>query len=423
MLGFTRSLLIVLISLSLLGCNKGEKPKASATANSASQAQSSDVLTVSYCQGFRHSVDRTLKLVGTVVVDKSVKVPSLATGQVDEVFVVQGQRVGKGQTLATIDTSDSRLAVKRSQAQLAQELAVLGLKSPTEKLRGIDEVPAVIKAKASLENARQNLERYKSLHKQHLVSDQEYLQQETTFISAKADYQAAKESVFQNLASVQAAQFQVAISQKAVTDAVITAPVSGVIEQVTTASGAYLSAGGDSGIIILKDRPLFVSLDIAQIHLSQLAVGRTLTFKTLPYPDREVMARVTQLGGRVDPNSGGIPVRAQVLNPPNWLVPGLSAQVELFTERLPDQMLVPQAAVLTQAGKSVVYAVKSSSGELATVEKLPVTTGQIIGDWVVVDGSIDEAASFIASDLLSLEDNGKVKLGQKLKIAVPESLR
>ena len=137
---------------------------------SASTRPEQKMLKVSYGQGFLHSVERTLPLVGTVVADKSVTVPSRATGQVVEVYVVQGERVSQGQILATVDTSDSRLAVRKSQAELAQELAVLGLKSSQDKLRSVDEVPSVIKAKATLENAKENLDRYEKLHREHLVA-------------------------------------------------------------------------------------------------------------------------------------------------------------------------------------------------------------------------------------------------------------
>lgn len=424
-MGYSVRLFLTILALSvlILGCKKSDKPATPKPSASASQTQQKNTLTVSYSQGMVHSVERTLPLVGTVVADKSVTVPSRATGQIEQVYIVEGQRVVRGQTLATVDTSDSRLAVKKAEAQLGQELAVLGLKSPKDKLRSLDDVPSVIKAKANLENAKENLKRYESLHRQHLVSDVDYLQKKTTYITSEADYRAAKESVVQNLASVKAAQFSVAISEKKVTDAVITAPVSGVVDSVTTASGAYVSAGGDTGIVLLKDRPMFVALNVPQIHLAQLGIGKTLSFKTPAYPDQIVTARITQMGGRVNSNSGDIPARAQVLNPPPWLVPGVSAEIELFTERLPDRLLVPQAAVLTQAGKSSVFVVESSSGKTATVKKVDVKTGQRTGDWVVVDGALDDTKRVITSDLLSMDDGTKVELGKELDVTVPESLR
>lgn len=414
---------ILALSVVVLGCKKSDSPKSPKPTTSATQSQGPTTLKVSYSFGRIHSVEKTLPLVGTVVADKSVTIPSRATGQINEVYVAEGQRVSRGQTLATVDTSDSVLAVKRSQAQLAQELAVLGLNSPSEKLRSIDEIPSVIKAKATMDNALENLKRYESLHRQHLVSDEEYLQKKTAFVTAEADYKAAKEGVSQNLASVRAAQYAVAINQKKLTDAVITAPVSGVLDQVTTAPGAYVSAGGDTGMIILKDRPLYVALDVPQIHLAQVGIGRILRFKTPAYPDQLISARITQMGGKVNTASGDIPARAQILNPPSWMVPGVAAEVELYTERLPDKLLIPQAGVLTQAGKSSVFVVASASGKIAKVRKVSVKTGQQTGDWIVVDGELMETDKVITSDLLALDDQTEVELGQELEVKVPESLR
>ena len=255
------------------------------------------------------------------------------------------------------------------------------------------------------------------------MSDVDYLQKKTAYVTAEADYRAALESVTQNMASVRAAQLSVAINQKKVTDAVVRAPVSGVVDEVTTAPGAYVSAGSNTGIVILKDRPLYVSLDVPQIHLAQLAVGKILTFKTPAYPDQTVTARVAQLGGRVNSNSGAIPARAEILSPPSWMVPGVSAEVELMAERLPDKLLVPQAAVLTQAGKSSVFVVASRSGDTATLKKVQVKVGQQSGDWVVVEGEVDPYQKLVTSDLLGLDDGGKVELGQEIKPEIPESLR
>lgn len=419
-----RNLLYALAVLAVLaGCHKEADKKASNPAPTPSTEAQTKTLTVSFSRGILRSLDKTLPLVGTVVADKTVTVSSRATGQVERVYIVQGDRVSQGQVLATVDTSDSRLAVRKSQAELAQELAVLGLKSPTDKLRSVDQVPSVLKAKATMDNAKQNLDRYEKLHRENLVSDEQYLDQKTTYITAEADYRAAVESVSQSLAAVKAAQLSVDISQKKVTDATISAPVSGVVDEVTTAAGAYVSAGSATGIVILKDRPLFVSLDVPQIYLSQLSVGKLLTFTTPAYPDQQVTARVAQLGGRVNTTSGDIPARAEILNPPPWMVPGVSAQIKLETETVPDRLMVPQAAVLTQAGRSVVFIVESSSGKTATLKQVPVKTGQQTGDWVVVEGKLDTYHQVITSDLLALQDGTKVELGKELDITIPESLR
>jgi RND family efflux transporter MFP subunit len=414
---------LLVLPLILSGCKKDSKTSGGASPPGSESKSEQKALTVTYSLGLVHSVDRTLPLVGTIVVDKSISVPSLATGQIVDVFCSQGDRVSQGQVLATVDTGDSQLAVKKAQAELAQELAVLGLDSTTEKLRDLNQIPSIIKAKATMDNAKENLDRYEKLHKQHLVSDIDYSNQKTSFITAKADYDAALESVSQNLASVEAAKMNVAISQKKVTDAVVVAPVGGIVDSVTTAQGAYVSAGAEVGITLLKDRPLFVALDVPQNHLSEFGVGKIITFKTQVYPDRRLTARVAQVGGRVNPKSGALPSRAQILAPPEWLQPGLSAEVELLQERMRDQLLVPQAAVLTQAGESSVFLVASTAGKTATLKVVPVKTGQAIDDWIVIHGEVTPTDKLITSDLLGIDNGTKVELGKELEIEIPEALR
>lgn len=402
------------------GCEK-HSPKPTPTAAST-RSFKSELLRVSYSRGHLQDVEDTVPLTGTLVVDKSVNVPSRIGGQITSLSVEQGQRVSAGQVLATVDTDDALLAVQKAQAELKQQLAGLGLDSPNEKLRSKDEIPDVMKAKATLDNAKLNYERYKTLHKQHLVSDVEYSDKETAYITARASYQAALESASQSLASVEVSKTSVAISRKKLSDSVIVAPVSGIVDQVTTAVGAYVSEGGDSGIVILKDRPMFVNIDVPQQYLPFFRQGGLVKFVTPAYPKRVVSAQIHQIGGRVNPNSGALPARAMVLSPPDWLYPGMSAQVQLFTGTEPDRLLIPQAAVLTQAGKSKVFVVKSANGNAAELKSVSVKTGHLVGQWVVIHGEVRPEDRYITSDLLSLEENSKVILGEELKVPKPESL-
>ena len=411
-------LLGTLVFVLLSGCH--QEPKGPSP--TASPHSTPSYPKVTYHQPSVQSIDRTLPLVGTVVVDKSVKVPSMATGQIVEVHCSQGERVSQGQILATVDTGDSQLAVKKAQAELGQELATLGLKSTSDKLRSLDDLPNVAKAKATMDNAAENLERFEVLHKQHLVSDVDYSDRKTAYVTARADYQAARETVSQNLASVEVSKLSVEMSKKKVTDAMIVAPVSGVVDEVTTAPGAYVSAGSDTGIIILKDRPLFLAVEVPQSHIAELSVGKVMTFKTQVYHDYLLSARVAQIGGRVNPKSGALPVRAEILNPPLWLVPGLSAEVQLIAEKLRDRLLIPQAAVLTQAGNSYVFLVKESHGKLASVKRVPVTLRQPAGDWILIEGPVKVGDKLITSDLLGLEDGTEVELKGILDLPAPEAV-
>ncbi len=381
---------------------------------------------VTHAQATRQTVTTTLPLLGTVVADKSLQVPSRATGQIVDLLVVEGDRVARGQTLATVDTAESRLAVKQAQADLSEQLAGLGLRSTRDKLRDRTAVPSVVKAKAVLDNAEETYRRYEGLHREQLVSDIDLSNQRAAYLAARADHQAALEMVDQSLAGVEAARLAVEVAEQKVTEATISAPLDGVVDSVSTAPGAFVSAGGDSGIVLLKVRPLYLSLEVPQEHLSQFQVGRPVTFETAAYPGRKVTAVVSDLAGSVNARSGAATGRARIADPPAWLEPGMVAQVQLSTGQQPDRLLVPQAAVLTQAGRSVVFvATKATTatatkGTTATAHSRPVELGQVLGDWVEVGkGDLTVQDLLITSELLALKDGDKVEIGAPLTISPP----
>jgi RND family efflux transporter MFP subunit len=415
------SVLIGLVALGSLGCHR-QPVSTSARPTPGTASAEKKVQTVSHSQGRIYTVEKDIALVGTVVADRSVQVPSRATGQIVEVLVVEGDRVGAGQVLATVDTAASRLAVKQAEAQLAQQLAALGMSSVEDRLRGKDRIPSVIKAKAMMDNAKEVYDRYQGLHGEQLVSDVDLSNQRAAYIAAKADYEAAIEGVNQSLAAVKAAELAVEIAQQRVTEAVITAPFEGIVDTMTAAAGAYVSSGSDSGITLLKVRPLFVSLDIPQEQLSEFGVGEVLSFVCPGFPGRRLRASVTEVGAALNAKAGSLAARARVIDPPGWLQPGMAAEVQLETSRQPDQLLFPQAAVLTQAGKSSLFVVTSRSAKLATVEQRPVVLGVTVQDWVVIEkGEVKPEDTVVASDLLALKSGDKVELGDALTIAAPES--
>ncbi len=413
-------MLLLFAAITVLGgCHKKEAHPSPTPA--ASVSIENQPLKVSYSKGHLETLVDVLPLEGVLSVDQSVKVPARVGGQIRSLNVAVGDRVSAGQVIATLDTNEARLEVAKAQAQLSQDLAGLGLDSPSDKLRSKEEIPDVVKAKATLDNAKLNYERYKELHQEHLVSDLEFSDKETAYVTAKADYQAALETASQDLASLEVSRLNVAISKNQINDSYIVAPVSGVVDEMTAAVGSYINVGGDSGIVILKDRPLYVNIDVPQQHLSRFHRGSIISFTTLAYENQKLTARVEQVGGRVNPDNSGLSARAVVLDPPNWLYPGMAANVKLDTGTEPDRLLVPQAAVLTQAGKSHVFIVSSTDNGLAVIKEVPVKTGPISGDWITVEGPVEPQDQFITSDLFSLEEGTKVALGDELKLDPPGS--
>ena len=95
------------------------------------------------------------------------------TGRLEKLFVKQGSRVTRGQTVATLEHEQQDALIGSSGAEAASAHA------DSER------------ARAEMENARTNLERYARLMKEGFSTQQQYDSIETAYASAKATYSAS----------------------------------------------------------------------------------------------------------------------------------------------------------------------------------------------------------------------------------------
>lgn len=119
------------------------------------------------------------------------------------------------------------------------------------------------------------------------------------------------------------------------------------------------------------------------------------------FPHRGSVAIV---GREIDPRTGTIIIEGLFPNPDNVLRPGGYAKVRAMVDRLPNAMVVPQAAVQNFQGASQLAVVTADD----TVEMRNVTTGPKYGtEWVVLDG-------VKVGDRVIVEGLQKVRAGMKV---------
>lgn len=340
----------------------------------------------------------TLELRGSVTAQYSVNVTSEASGRVSEVWVELGQPVSKGQALFRVDTINTERQLAVDRANLDESLARLGMDSPNSQLLPRNEVPSVQKAKSVLDDAYQSYSDYLALRDQDLVSDVQLSEQRKNYLSAKADYEDALLQVNQNLAQVRSAQATMAQHRESLTQAVVTSPIDGLVQERLLSPGNSVQQGGASGVVIVGlERN--VDLEVPQVQLSVVSPGRRLQFNSDAFPQRKLWAVVSRVSPVANPRTGTVMVRAQVLPPPVWLVPGLTVKAQLQTRAPQSLLMVPQESVLSVAGKSQVFTVKESR-----IKAIPVTLGEVKAGDVQVRGPLHKGDLVVVSDLPALHD-------------------
>jgi len=266
---------------------------------------------------------------------RQVELRSRVTGYLQQVHFQDGAQVEAGALLFTIDDRLYRAELDRAEANVRL-------------------------AEARLERLERDFERAKSLRATASISDEEYDRFESDFTEGQASLkvaQAAQRSAEQNLNYTK-----------------ITAPMPGLMSRRFIDPGNLIKADDTPLSLLVVRDPMFVYFDIDDRTL--LALRRAVAKEQLPVnleektsvdialPDEEQYTLKGQLNfidNKLDAGTGTIRLRAEVANPKNLLTPGLFVRVRLPTAPPTRQLLVPDAAVTTDQGLKVIYAVNDAN--------------------------------------------------------------
>jgi len=224
--------------------------------------------------------DRSKSLTYTGVLEgKSVQVPALTGGKIVELLVDTGEEVAAGARLAIIDTTELVLQHKQLSAAL-EELEVQREIAKTSLKR----------SKADLEYVQQREERTKMLYDNQAMPKQNLDDLRNEMQRAESAYEASRQQVRSIEARAKQLEAQVGTVEKKISDAVITAPLEGLVSTLYYEVGEAVP-------------PLQPVLEL--IHVSEVEVKIYISEKELPNVKhgQEVKIRVDgmneELRGRV----------------------------------------------------------------------------------------------------------------------------
>ncbi len=313
------------------------------------------------------TIESTYQLAGRTVASEISQVRPQVNGVVIEQLFKEGTQVSKGQPLYKIDSSLYRDGVDEAAGNLAL-------------------------AKATVNSARLQAERYKELIKVNGVSQQE-------LDNAQSAYEQAKATVAVNEAVLKTARTNLRYTQ-------VSAPISGRIGRSSITRGALVtSAQTDPLATIQKLDPMYV--DLTQSSDEYMALRKQLTENGIK--PTELSVRLKLENGTayaeqgtfkfsdvaVDEATGSVTLRAAFPNPNNALLPGLYVRAELGTGTRPNSVLIPQGALFRDAeGNPLVWIVgKDNKAEQRKItlgdaidNRWLVTSGLKAGDQVIVEG-------------------------------------
>ncbi|MGE5793250.1 MAG: MdtA/MuxA family multidrug efflux RND transporter periplasmic adaptor subunit [Bacteroidota bacterium] len=307
-------------------------------------------------------VDVYLSALGTVTPVRTVTVRSRVEGQLLRVLFEEGQVVKEGQLLAEIDARPFQVQLLQAEGQMARDRALL-------------------------ENARLDLERYRTLFEQDSIAKQQ------------VDTQAALVRQYEGAVKVDQSQIDNARLQLAY--ARITAPISGRAGLRLVDPGNIVRAGDATGIVVITQlAPTTVVFTVPQDNLP--AVMKRMQSGDKPPVeawDRELRTRLASgvlasVDNLVDPATGTVKLKAQFANDESALFPNQFVNVRVKLDTVRDATVIPAAAIQRGSQGLFVYVVQpDQTAKLRPVRLGPVdgqrqaiAEGLAPGDLVVSDG-------------------------------------
>jgi RND family efflux transporter MFP subunit len=310
----------------------------------------------------RRDVPDVIRAVGTVRSQRSVLIRPQVDGELLELLVREGQQVKRGDLLVRIDDRAIVAALDQAKAQLAV-------------------------SEAQLKSATLDLDRYRSLQKDHVISVQVLDQQSATVEQLAA-------SVRTNQAAVAARQVQLSYTR-------IYSPTDGRVGIRNYDPGSQLRAADTVGLFYVTQLdPISVEISLPQAILPKLqgllrdASGTAAPVLAYDSEGGELLGtgHLALIDNRVTAATGTIRVKAEFANPQGRLWPDQSVTVTVQSKLLRDALVVPQTVVQRGLDNTFVYRLKDDKAEVVNVElaysdnDIAVLTGVEAGDRVVLDG-------------------------------------
>jgi RND family efflux transporter MFP subunit len=324
-------------------------------------------LTVTTVRPQRVSMPVKLAANGNIAAWQEAIVGAEANGlRLTQVNVNVGDRVSKGQVLATLASDTLRAEVAQSRASLAE-------------------------AEAAAADAANNAQRARTLQGTGALSASQINQYLTAEKTAQARAQAAR-------ALVQAQQARLGQTE-------VVAPDSGIISVRAATVGAVVNGGTELFRLIRQGR-LEWRAEVTSSELGRITTGTTA--QVTAANGARLSGRVRMIGPTVDPQTRSALVYVDVAPLPGnagQAKAGMFARGEFDLGATP-ALTVPQAAVAIRDGFSYAYRVEPDG----RVSQLKVQTGRLAGDQVEIVGGLAPDARIVATGAGFLNDGDLVRV-------------
>jgi HlyD family secretion protein len=273
----------------------------------------------------RGVITSSISATGKVNAVEMVAVGTQVSGTIKELYVDYNSPVQKGQLLALLDPDVLLSKIEENKASLAVAQA------------------GVVKARAEVANAQRSDTRNRELWERKLIAKSDAENAETQLMVARAGLTEASSRVLQAQESLKQAETNLKYTK-------ITSPIDGVVISRQVDVGQTVAASLQTPTLFSIARDLtqmqveanIDEADIGRIQEGQKAICR---FDSWPQDSFEAVVAQKRLSPETISNVVTYVVILKIDNEEGKLMPGMTANISVVTERRDDVLRIPAAAL------------------------------------------------------------------------------
>jgi membrane fusion protein, multidrug efflux system len=315
----------------------------------------------------RGAIEDAVPVTGDLRPLETVDVRARIEGELDQVFVREGQRVGAGELLARFEAVTQQSDRASAEADLAS-------------------------AKSAASTADWNLQQSAELFKAGAI--------------AERDYRAAQNDASAAHARVAAAQARVAATATSSRDTRVVAPSSGIVEKRMVEPGEHV-ARGTTMFTVVRGDVLELAAAVPARLANDVRPSQTVHFTA---DGRRFDGKVARVSPTVDPTTRAVTVYVQVPNPNGALKGNTFATGRVVARTVGDALIIPSTAVrLSPDSGAKPFVYKIAGDKLA---KTPVDVGIVDEAQGVAEvlAGLDEGDRVVAGNVGTLGNGMKVQV-------------
>lgn len=290
--------------------------------------------------------------IGSIESENTVDLSFQVNGNVNQVFVQEGQSVRKGQLLASLDQTS---------------------------LQNV-----YVSAKASLMQAEDALKRQTMLYENNSLPEIQYVEIKTKLEQAQATEQIAKKNLG---------------------DCNLYAPFSGVIGTKSIDVGTNVMPGVQV-MTLMNIEAVKVKIAIPENHISAIQLKDYCKVKITAMNNQEFEGQVVEKGVVSHPISHTYDIKVKLDNRDNRIMPGMVCKAYLNSNH-GQGILIPLKAIQVDfSNKNYVWIINSEN----KAERKPVTTSDLIGNYVLVENGLHDGDNVVIEGYQNLSPSAYVRV-------------